>query len=438
MRTTAIFGPPGTGKTTKLVDVIGEHKDRTDMAVVSFSKASAQELTSRLVKDAMPAFIGTIHSFCFRELGLDRGQVVSDLWRFKAESGFLGEDVDQAVGIGQLAWRKNKKISEVYRGWTNLSVGYDFVISVFAAYNDWKKHHGLLDFDDMIRQAPGAVRKFETVIVDEAQDLSPIQWDVVESMVKDKGELVLAGDDDQAIYSWAGADPHAMRQLADVTSILGKSFRVPKAVHHYAQLTIKQIKNRQEKEYDPTEVMGTVDRYGHYPHLNFPHTVLCRDQYVMKEVEKDLIEMATPYRVIGPGGPGMFAGHAARIKHAAEDKDIEALHKLKRHMTTYGLATVELGEIPDWRLACRTDEETINYLERTETRLPVVVTVSTIHQQKGKEFDRGVIIAHCSPKVESMQETVMGFEDEVRVWYVALTRAKKGVTIVGTNNYIAF
>ena len=48
--------------------------------------------------------------------------------------------------------------------------------------------------------------KYDVVFIDEAQDLSPIQWKMVDILRKNSKYVILAGDDDQAIYGWAGAD----------------------------------------------------------------------------------------------------------------------------------------------------------------------------------------------------------------------------------------
>jgi DNA helicase-2/ATP-dependent DNA helicase PcrA len=47
-------------------------------------------------------------------------------------------------------------------------------------------------------------------VLDEAQDFSDQQWALVESWLPYVDQLVLAGDDDQAIYKWSGANPHGM------------------------------------------------------------------------------------------------------------------------------------------------------------------------------------------------------------------------------------
>ena len=74
--------------------------------------------------------------------------------------------------------------------------------------NNYKDAFQLKDFTDMIEKFIMAelCPKFDVVFIDEAQDLSPIQWKMLEIIKNNTKHMILAGDDDQAIYAWAGAD----------------------------------------------------------------------------------------------------------------------------------------------------------------------------------------------------------------------------------------
>ena len=71
-----------------------------------------------------------------------------------------------------------------------------------------QKQKGLIDYIDMLEKFldKGESPKFEVIFVDEAQDLSLIQWDIVKKLEKSSKQSIIAGDDDQAIYKWNGAD----------------------------------------------------------------------------------------------------------------------------------------------------------------------------------------------------------------------------------------
>ena len=74
--------------------------------------------------------------------------------------------------------------------------------------NNYKDSFKLYDFTDMIEKFNVAklCPKYDVVFVDEAQDLSPIQWKMVDILRENSKYVILAGDDDQAIYGWAGTD----------------------------------------------------------------------------------------------------------------------------------------------------------------------------------------------------------------------------------------
>ena len=72
---------------------------------------------------------------------------------------------------------------------------------------------------------------FELLIIDEAQDLSDLQWKLVNRLVAKAKQVVVAGDDDQAIMVPFGASAHAFLKFAGELNVLKQSWRVPQAVH---------------------------------------------------------------------------------------------------------------------------------------------------------------------------------------------------------------
>ena len=118
--------------------------------------------------------------------------------------------------------------------------------------------------------------KLDVVIVDEAQDLSLIQWQMVEQLIRKAERAYIAGDDDQAIFNWAGADIGRLKKIGKSNAvprreILNQSYRIPKKVHTIAQKIITPITSRVEKEWKPREEEGTVEyhrtRLNHHMNL---------------------------------------------------------------------------------------------------------------------------------------------------------------------------
>ena len=102
---------------------------------------------------------------------------------------------------------------------------------------------------------------FDVLILDEAQDCTPLQWSVLYKMAPKVDRIYLAGDDDQAIFKWAGADiDHfiALRDEVDEIRTLNQSYRIPGGpIHELSQRIISRVKNRYEKDYKPKQEIRT-------------------------------------------------------------------------------------------------------------------------------------------------------------------------------------
>ena len=95
------------------------------------------------------------------------------------------------------------------------------------AYVKYKRAKGKLDFIDMIEKfiSQGTSPKFDLLIIDEAQDLVPLQWRMVkEVLVPNSKEVFYAGDDDQAIYGWMGVDVKRFLEPVQIKEFLKNLF----------------------------------------------------------------------------------------------------------------------------------------------------------------------------------------------------------------------
>src|SRR5690606_1102504 len=110
--------------------------------------------------------------------------------------------------------------------WDRLS----YIASSFVAY---KRAHGFVDYTDMLTLflAKKTMPRFKKLYIDEAQDLSQLQWRIVHRLMENSDEVVVAGDDDQAIFRWSGADVDHFIGLRGNVVVLKQSYRIPHAVH---------------------------------------------------------------------------------------------------------------------------------------------------------------------------------------------------------------
>ena len=155
-----------------------------------------------------------------------------------------------------------------------------------TAYQDFKSHNGIMDFTDMLDSYVSMCEpsNAEIVYVDEAQDLSWSQWRVLRHAFHNAKKVVIAGDDDQSIYKWSGADNKTFLELGGSHTTLTQSYRLPKSVFNAAQGIIGKVSKRYEKVFAPTENEGCVEYINdiHYCQLDRNNTslILVRNTYL--------------------------------------------------------------------------------------------------------------------------------------------------------------
>jgi DNA helicase II / ATP-dependent DNA helicase PcrA len=224
--------------------------------------------------------VGTLHSCCWRALGRLRiAEVHVGDWnrdnpglqitpvraqntRIDGEDG-REEEPDLAKQGDVLLQLLNR-----YRGLMAAPEMWPAMVRDFAVrWQSYKRSHRLLDFCDLIETtirdlaiAPGSP---SVIVADEVQDLNPLQSQLIRNWGERCEYFVRAGDDDQTIYSFAGATPETMLHPEiphDHKIILKQSHRLPEAVREYAEQLIHRVSRRQEKIYSARREQGAVYR----------------------------------------------------------------------------------------------------------------------------------------------------------------------------------
>ena len=276
-----IFGPPGTGKTTNLTRQIQRAVDRygaDSILVTSFSRSAAAELAGRDLPIS-PDRVGTLHSHCWHALGgpeiaessvaeWNRDNPRLAITQSKKQGKLDGEgfmdDESELEKDGDKALQQLNR----FRGLMLARNAWPATLLDFEKrWTEYKRGNGLLDFADLIetayRDVFTAPRSPSVIFADEAQDLNRMQLSLVRKWGERANYFIVAGDDDQTIYTFTGASPEAFLDPDipdDHKIILKQSYRVPRAVHQFAESLIRRVTRRQDKEYLPRQEAGALDR----------------------------------------------------------------------------------------------------------------------------------------------------------------------------------
>lgn len=473
----AIYGPPGTGKSTEVIrrfsSLLDDGINPNRIGLVSFTKAAAKELANRIGVDTQN--IATIHSYCYRLLGLTKQQVVgwSHLKEFEKVVGIeiRGDNPDEEEELCEgdmyltlygLAHARMKSYEDIYDE-SDQPGSRDRFIYFSQTYDNWKNAYGYVDFSDMLGGALDVpAPHLDWLFVDEAQDLSPLQWAVIRHWAGAIGNITIAGDDDQAIYVWGGADPDGMhrfeREYGADRVVLGQSYRVPQLAHKLAERVITQVSSRVDKEYKPRDEVGEIKHHNGPYSLKLEHgtdtLVLYRSHYMRKEIEEYLIQRKIPY-VTDSGRPGLMQGTVAaslrlikkmreNIEHLGKPALTDAeLRIVRRNMTPMAQALLDneryekLLERQPWD-HLKLGGPWLAYLRHIERAYGMeckpTIHLSTIHGSKGRQAERVVLINDVSNKTAGNMDTLDGFDAEMRTFYVGVTRTKNMLDIVHGDN----
>ena len=134
----------------------------------------------------------------------------------------------------------------------------------------YKTQNNLFDFTDMIIDYTNDtfLTHFDVLFIDEALDMPRIQYYMVDKLIKNSKETYIAGDDDQAIFRWSGADVDKFINLKGNVTVLDKSYRCPKRIYRLANYIITRIQNRRSKNWEPKNTEGKVIRVAHLKHID--------------------------------------------------------------------------------------------------------------------------------------------------------------------------
>nr|WP_257790978.1 UvrD-helicase domain-containing protein [Candidatus Formimonas warabiya] len=343
-----IVSGPGTGKTGTLVSLIseillsGQAKAEQIMAV-TFTNRAAGEMRERIKNNVgEKVYVATLHSFAAQVLRnypppgftadfriIDESHQYALVNQIKKE---LNQQDHPAYIIEKLTLACNLRSREILE---ELHL-QDF----YRQYCAYKRQNNALDYDDLLLWCAFVFEKygealdhyrnrFSFLLVDEYQDINPVQHAILKSLARDRGNIVAVGDFDQAIYGFRGADVNIMlnfqRDFPNCkTYFLEQNYRSTQEIVAAANRLIRNNQNRREKplwtareagnpimvlsfanaEEEACQVVDVIregvqggKKYGDF-------AVLYRINILSRVYEEVFSSLGIPYQVFG--GPGFF------------------------------------------------------------------------------------------------------------------------------------
>lgn len=499
------LGPPGTGKTTTLLNVLDEElASGTDPARVgffSFTTKAANEARDRAIsrfsfERAQLPYFRTLHSLCFRALGLTSGDLLVGKkfdefadWagirvtgRAWSDDGMLEgfETGDRMMFMENLSRITETPLRELY-DMNDDGLNWDELDRVSRCLSEYKRNHGLLDYTDMLTEfcRLGTRVPLDVLIGDETQDFSRLQWRVFWQLARSARRVCVAGDDDQAIYRWAGADVDHLIDLRGDVRVLGQSWRCPPAVQLLSGEIVGGISRRRPKTWRARD--GEDGRFGRVAsfsdaevddqwaeddlaHERPPVLVLARNVYLLRRdvepllraqgvvyersggkssLDLDALTAAQTWTRLTRNEPVTVAMARSMYEYLPANTGVKRGYKKLPDMDAADEVTaaelVQFGglrmslERPWFEALERVPREDVAYVRSALRRGERLrgrprVRVSTIHSAKGGEADHVILLTEMAARTHREMES--NPDDERRVWYVATTRARRRLTAV--------
>lgn len=280
-----VLAVPGAGKTTMLLERIKNLSQITNpkkILTLTFSRTQALDMKNRYGSDNTN--IMTIHAFCYliirnylkkfhKELRLlettdsyNKYDLVRRIYQEINNKKISREDL--LTFFTETSFMKNAMLDESYLK----KVRIKNIEKVYQKYESFKKANNYIDFDDMqtlalklLDENPKLLksihRKYEYFQLDEGQDTSLLQFEILNRIVGLNNNLMVVADDDQSIYSFRAANPEYLLNFKNYYPmanliIMNENHRSSKNITRIAGEFIKENNFRYEKKLTSNKAEG--------------------------------------------------------------------------------------------------------------------------------------------------------------------------------------
>jgi DNA helicase-2/ATP-dependent DNA helicase PcrA len=518
-----VLAGAGTGKTRTITRRIA-HLVRTghvapgQVLAVTFTARAAGELRVRLRDLGVTGVQArTFHAAALRQLRYFWPQVVGDEpWPVLEHKLRLVGQAAQRVGTGtgaddlrdlagEIEWAKGSLISAadypaaVAAARRDTPVAAPQVAAVYAAYEDLKNRSRVLDFDDLLLHTAAALEENQPVaqefrdryrcfVVDEYQDVTPLQQRVLDAWLGARDDLTVVGDANQTIYSFAGAAPRYLldftRRFPEAVTVrLSKDYRSTPEVVSLANRVVSSARGRpagarlqlqgQQPSgpepsfagYDdePSEANAVAERIAELLREGVPAAeiaVLYRVNAQSEVYEQTLDARGIPFQL--RGGERFFqrpevrsalralraaadasSGASAGVPLAAQVRGVLAGHGLTAEPPGGSAARARweslraLADLAD-DLADVAGADLGQFVAELDARADAAhppqvqgVTLASLHSAKGLEWDAVFLVGVVDGTlpIQYAEGDQAALEEERRLLYVGVTRARRWLSL---------
>jgi superfamily I DNA/RNA helicase len=468
-----VVGPPGTGKTRRLLNEVHKYVQKgtplNKIGYFAFTRKAAGEARDRFLdknedltkKDIK--YFQTLHSLAFNNLGLREENVMQE-GNYKAIGETCGIQIKYAsyetnnfngifssnseyLSLINLARVKQISVEQQFDLNEHLTwITRGKLLAIEKEINNYKQTYSLIDFTDMLQKFldEGKPPSFKVIFVDEAQDLSLIQWSMIKKIEEEtQCDVWIAGDDDQAIFGWAGADVNSFIKWKSREILLSQSERVPRLVQQAALNIIQRIYfNRISKDYLPKDTKGNI-----YQRYKLNDVDLTKGDWLILTRTKSLWKPIPPF--LKRKGLYFNTVEGNSIGKTLYE-DIQTWNELKQGLTPPDIKRQRLEEITgtkNFDINLNWDEAFKNVafakrqymkamlLNGEDLSKPPRIKVSTIHGAKGGEATNVVLFLNQTANtIKGSKKSQAKQEEEFRVWYVGVTRTIENLYLIKCKN----
>lgn len=472
-----LLSQAGSGKTRRLIEEVSlelEKRRPEELAFVTFTRKGAEEGLKRvcsklmLEPDDLPYF-RTLHSLTFHALSLKANQMFSrlDQRKFNKEYGYNVNRCE--VGTGKVSPTRDSMYLDFYdmersgaltsKQMVEADIELGYYHQLVRNYEDYKSSQCLVDFFDCLIKyvQEGDSLPVKVAMIDEAQDITALQWKVIEKAFSKAEKIIIAGDENQSIYSYSGARPDFLISMAKTFPVehLSVSYRIPQSVYQLAKAITNFIGDKTDKPFNPRleNPEGSITQLNDIERLkNFIEGdnlyndttgcnwyILARNNCYLEKPKALLEDNLIPYWT----ADGFFMGgeimrrlkdyEGFRLEGYKDEKRREdfrrrfGIESFNEPFTETNLFT----EGRKWVYEAYIEKFGLPLLEEMCKWNPQIL-VSTIHHVKGGEAKNVAVLLDATRKTRG--NVFNDIDEELRILYVGVTRTKENLYLIDSSN----